>query len=104
MRISDWSSDVCSSDLQRVGIGPDRAARQRDMFAAFNRVAIDVYGEIVAIMADKRTRCDAFDQHLGFAPKGDQVGDCADLPVMLGGERDEEIGRAWCGGRGRQYE
>src|SRR3546814_20039714 len=73
---------------------PDRAARQRDMFAAFNRVAIDVYGEIVAIMADKRTRCDAFDQHLGFAPKGDQVGDCADL---------HEIGRASCRERVCQY-
>src|SRR3546814_12260526 len=58
---------------------------------SFNRVAIDVYGEIVAIMADKRTRCDAFDQHLGFAPKGDQVGDCADLHVMLGGERAEVL-------------
>src|SRR3546814_12847546 len=31
MRISDWSSDVCSSDLQRVGIGLARAAGGVDL-------------------------------------------------------------------------
>src|SRR3546814_3344171 len=29
MRISDWSSDVCSSDLEEIGEGPDRAVHQR---------------------------------------------------------------------------
>src|SRR3546814_10853377 len=33
MRISDWSSDVCSSDLgarlRRVGVGPDAGSRAR---------------------------------------------------------------------------
>src|SRR3546814_9437791 len=28
MRISDWSSDVCSSDLHYLGIDPDEAATQ----------------------------------------------------------------------------
>src|SRR3546814_13120728 len=46
MRISDWSSDVCSSDLPRVGLGrphaPDRPGQfvraiafERGAFAAF---------------------------------------------------------------------
>src|SRR3546814_19378609 len=30
MRISDWSSDVCSSDLSRRGHGEERAARAQD--------------------------------------------------------------------------
>src|SRR3546814_3754046 len=30
MRISDWSSDVCSSDLLRGGVGGELAQRQRD--------------------------------------------------------------------------
>src|SRR3546814_13281627 len=29
MRISDWSSDVCSSDLPFSGAGPPRQARRR---------------------------------------------------------------------------
>src|SRR3546814_16006718 len=28
MRISDWSSDVCSSDLQRAAVGAQRAGRR----------------------------------------------------------------------------
>src|SRR3546814_7372564 len=28
MRISDWSSDVCSSDLEHKGVGPENALLQ----------------------------------------------------------------------------
>src|SRR3546814_17003265 len=43
MRISDWSSDVCSSDLQRgydSGVNPvwDTPTIRRDAIAAFNRL------------------------------------------------------------------
>src|SRR3546814_3997788 len=36
MRISDWSSDVCSSDLESEGQGPGRARRQ-DLTACSSR-------------------------------------------------------------------
>src|SRR3546814_6027602 len=47
MRISDWSSDVCSSDLQRIGFGQrlavDRkvAVLERDPVAADRDHALD---------------------------------------------------------------
>src|SRR3546814_5351432 len=34
MRISDWSSDVCSSDLQGVGTGPKRDKSARRLAAS----------------------------------------------------------------------
>src|SRR3546814_1549099 len=37
MRISDWSSDVCSSDLAAQIVGNDRESHQRDLFEAIER-------------------------------------------------------------------
>src|SRR3546814_16185919 len=34
MRISDWSSDVCSSDLHLVELGPGRGTLMRDVMRA----------------------------------------------------------------------
>src|SRR3546814_7539379 len=39
MRISDWSSDVCSSDLAEAGFGGVEVARDRAGFAAIVRNA-----------------------------------------------------------------
>src|SRR3546814_8158258 len=40
MRISDWSSDVCSSDLQRVDAGRRRESGQADRFSGIGRAAV----------------------------------------------------------------
>src|SRR3546814_5836737 len=32
MRISDWSSDVCSSDLSKLSLGPSRRRAEPDLF------------------------------------------------------------------------
>src|SRR3546814_8600548 len=47
MRISDWSSDVCSSDLlaARAGRGNLRGVRVRDRLRRAARLAIDGGGE-----------------------------------------------------------
>src|SRR3546814_8148436 len=37
MRISDWSSDVCSSDLQRPHVGKAALAQRLQVVAAFER-------------------------------------------------------------------
>src|SRR3546814_13002745 len=37
MRISDWSSDVCSSDLAAAVVASDRESNQRDLFEAIER-------------------------------------------------------------------
>src|SRR3546814_7491349 len=47
MRISDWSSDVCSSDLLEVGIGRDR----RIDVAGEHRRAVECAGELVDDLA-----------------------------------------------------
>src|SRR3546814_8821950 len=38
MRISDWSSDVCSSDLEHVGAVDDQGIRRRDVEAGFHDI------------------------------------------------------------------
>src|SRR3546814_1456037 len=69
MRISDWSSDVCSSDLARGGGDADppqpcgALGRDRVMEAAFDAVAagaqeirLTVNGKPVALVVDPRER------------------------------------------------
>src|SRR3546814_20778523 len=46
MRISDWSSDVCSSDLQRAGLAHITTGDDRDVVA----------GVAVAVVADTERR------------------------------------------------
>src|SRR3546814_9226028 len=45
MRISDWSSDVCSSDL------PDRLPSRLDGGEAVERLALDLHGARIALAA-----------------------------------------------------
>src|SRR3546814_9724518 len=81
MRISDWSSDVCSSDLHRMADGTDR----RDLGAAHLR---DVQRLIVVVQ----------DFHDGGAGNGEmQVAGPHDQ------SRNDEIGRASCRERVCQY-
>src|SRR3546814_4257226 len=83
MRISNWSSDVCSSDLQRRQLGGRRRLQHRLGHAAEDRGRIDLLERLAAagVGADL-----ADEQH----------------------ERDRvllrrEIGRASCRGRVCQY-
>src|SRR3546814_13208520 len=55
MRISDWSSDVCSSDLPRVIVETEHAATRRKL------------GELLIDRAERRARRDA-DQHAFVGP------------------------------------
>src|SRR3546814_18794314 len=88
MRISDWSSDVCSSDL--VGFG-DHGAVQVEIDGAHRHGARQIA-----------------DQLAGHALEG-VVGDVAAGPAMRPDQRDEfmpighDIGRASCRERVCQY-
>src|SRR3546814_3726033 len=86
MRISDWSSDVCSSDLARGGGDADppqpcgALGRDRVMEAAFDAVAagaqeirLTVNGKPVALVVDPRERLsEALRHELGLT--GTKVG------------------------------
>src|SRR3546814_7869690 len=58
MRISDWSSDVCSSDLELVRDRPARRAADKAQFAPRGHVvdlvddAVDVERQRIALRAD----------------------------------------------------
>src|SRR3546814_7321206 len=92
MRISDWSSDVCSSDLRvdrrDIGAGLDLGHPQQELAA----LVIDVVGA----------------QDLRLAGDGDAVGGCQHLAdpvehgVTLAGHR--EAGVVGCGRGGRSEE
>src|SRR3546814_9181196 len=48
MRISDWSSDVCSSDLNRAfSPGPEQLAQYRAMIAEYERAQAAGLGSIM---------------------------------------------------------
>src|SRR3546814_8544642 len=82
MRISDWSSDVCSSDLKRVNVSLDTL--NPDKFQAITR-----WGKFDKVMEGLAAAKDA----------GLQVKINA---VALKGVNDDEVDRlvAWCGGEG----
>src|SRR3546814_19481770 len=54
MRISDWSSDVCSSDLLRIGNGPEPESLdpQRMSSVSALNIARDLYEGLTRIEAD----------------------------------------------------
>src|SRR3546814_17478489 len=95
MRISDWSSDVCSSDLEVVACGPIEAechrlgvafdvALQRDRKAPADMRGVEqrTVGAVVDIQLVAAALFDAHDQRAifggppaaGFAPKLGRVG------------------------------
>src|SRR3546814_7825231 len=63
MRISDWSSDVCSSDLDRV----IQALLER-MFTALNAAWSDIFG-----LQFSRISSESHPQFLSFLEAGDMV-------------------------------
>src|SRR3546814_15164696 len=89
MRISDWSSDVCSSDLTRrlqFDRGHRGPTRRADKTAAFICLLGPIDPEAVVRRAD-----DASDL--------DRHGAATDFGARIGGK----IGRASCRERGCQY-
>src|SRR3546814_15566600 len=86
MRISDWSSDVCSSDLDADD-------------------ALSAQGEAVANVAAARAALEAAQIDLGFtrivAPIGGRIGRSAFTPGAL--VTTGQIGRASCRERVCQY-
>src|SRR3546814_19595930 len=100
MRISDWSSDVCSSDLvehvdrmhahqHRLGAA-DVALPQRDMLGVVQGVHIERHVERAAVAAGEAALQAALDEMVVAPAIGDEVGACRHL---------EEIGRASGGER-----
>src|SRR3546814_15944468 len=92
MRISDWSSDVCSSDLKR---GRKRAQiaivdAEQPVFAEA-RVQYPI--ELGAIVD--------FDQHIQLPVSREPIQRFQPLGAERG--RDQQIGRASCRERGGQY-
>src|SRR3546814_16542924 len=68
MRISDWSSDVCSSDLKGRGLG--RALMERIMSYAVKRGIGEVWGEVLADNARMLALCDEPGIDRAFAEDG----------------------------------
>src|SRR3546814_10096383 len=66
MRISDWSSDVCSSDLDNVG---DCAGMAADLFETY----VVTVGETMVLIA------------LLVTGAGDALGNLMALPLFIGG-------------------
>src|SRR3546814_11715556 len=92
MRISDWSSDVCSSDL--LGRLLPRAGNGHEAAFALDEQVVGLFALVRAAQA----------------VAGDVAHDQARMPGMQGVERQAqavggagEIGRASCRARGCQY-
>src|SRR3546814_14663540 len=67
MRISDWSSDVCSSDLEIAGLFHQRIAERADHLAIARFAALDILGDRAAgageAIAVEPARLEQFPQH-----------------------------------------
>src|SRR3546814_1255585 len=84
MRISDWSSDVCSSDLWRVAVTTTRSSSVAGTDAAVS----------AGVFASGST---------GPAAIATPAIDAKPRPTHAGQRPDTEIGRASCRERGCQY-
>src|SRR3546814_8671181 len=76
MRISDWSSDVCSSDLALALVGHGRFGRFQD---------VDLVGAVQAVIGRTRDRLDDADFQLARHDGGRHqpaAGDGDDTPVV----------------------
>src|SRR3546814_12062782 len=109
MRISDWSSDVCSSDLRAVfeSLAHETARNVEGFMAGLNlRVATEVAR---ALASARRVRMHGVRQNHAFASflaygLGMLRGDVALLDAaQLGAAEALEIGRASCRERVVQY-
>src|SRR3546814_14693784 len=74
MRISDWSADVCSSDLRAVGVGQQRVVERRA-------------GDLLDVLAPALVVLDAVDR------QADDL-DVALVPLRLQGGYAPELGGA----------
>src|SRR3546814_18824600 len=90
MRISDWSSDVCSSDLHDLELAPDHAverarvaldvdALDEDLGTLLD-IVDDIDGEVVAVALHARPDVDE-----GIAEVADGIGQRLDGRVHLAG-------------------
>src|SRR3546814_14864958 len=97
MRISDWSSDVCSSDLLRHPV----LLREADVAGAGADAAREA-PEAHQAAPDRREETDGEDRHREIDRRGDAHLD--GLPVWLVDRgAEEQIGRASCRERVCQY-
>src|SRR3546814_16505062 len=105
MRISDWSSDVCSSDLalvEAIGGGPGGIA---DIAPAAQMPLADMCCRIAGILEQPRDR-----RQLGIEPIGlsgrcieRAIADIVDEPDLGRETPGHEIGRASWRAQGGQY-
>src|SRR3546814_14172854 len=96
MRISDWSSDVCSSDLPAGHEIVDRRAR--------DALRIDPPMAVEAPILDREERlADVRRQFSGVDGLTADRPAPRDRGAVLGEQRDREIGRASCRERVCQY-
>src|SRR3546814_15555245 len=107
MRISDWSSDVCSSDLSQVVAEPDDVAM---LPAAIIEVMLPIVVAKDELVDRLRAIVEGIDQRLADGvlerPLGtvaDRDADAAELVVRLDVVGAEEIGRASCRASVCQY-
>src|SRR3546814_1634521 len=97
MRISDWSSDVCSSDLPAEVQMADSPRRMTSPWIAFAAGAVAVVAIVLIVLAWQRagTAADAARLTLRDAPDLPSVPQIPDAP--------RQIGRAACRERVGQY-
>src|SRR3546814_13987072 len=97
MRISDWSSDVCSSDLLGFGPGPHVTPNSQDVtttnYAAFGQATLAVTDRLNLTAGIRYTIEKKKGQSATF---GDR-----DVSLFLG--TPEQLGRASCRERVCQY-
>src|SRR3546814_15200287 len=98
MRISDWSSDVCSSDLDAHREAGEAEAHQEESARIEPEIGdvagvhqVDQYGH------DEGQGADDVGARLGFGRQG------FDLQLQLASATQNEIGRASCRERVCQY-
>src|SRR3546814_18554144 len=89
MRISDWSSDVCSSDLEMIARSAVDDAQDGET---------TIPAQVAGFEGRERQH---LDQLLAHVPARDQQ--CAGLGVARGLQLQREIGRASCRERVCQY-
>src|SRR3546814_2009003 len=82
MRISDWSSDVCSYDLRRMDVG----GLERDRTVARQPVGPVVEPGVERAFHEQRAKAGAVDEQIALDPPvavEDQRRDIAALPIEL---------------------
>src|SRR3546814_3974279 len=88
MRISDWSSDVCSSDLTAFGLVDAALEDFEAREGVFDAVAVGHLAQLVAVLGAFEAIDDARLARAGFAQLFLQLGDVA----LIAGQRVVEDG------------